>query len=306
MMYGVLLPDPNLGRYNYNTVHFPRQCLGGAILLTSFCLQDRLIISTGNLYQKRESKLPEVIMPDVSTIIFEELKKELVSLTIKPGEKINESDVCDRFSVTRPSVRAAFQRLQDVGLLEVVPYKGATATLIRLSSVHQMIHLHTAVESWIIRDFIASNPSPFVLEELEHNLRMQKLHIQAENVDEQEFYRLDSAMHQYWFEKMRCGEIWNTVQKDINYERFRMLDFVGTQGYQNIVRDHEKLLEMIREGDAERVVPILSSHLNAGLARMGNLILEDYRSYFVLDETDNEYWVAYNQKLIQSIEETAQ
>lgn len=238
-------------------------------------------------------------MPDVSTIIFEELKKELVSLTIKPGEKISEADICDRFSVTRPSVRAAFQRLQDVGLLEVVPYKGVTATLISLASVHQMIHLRTAVESWIIRDFIASEPSPFILEELEHNLRMQKLHIQAENVDEKEFYRLDSAMHQYWFEKMRCGEIWNTVQKDINYERFRMLDFVGTQGYQNIVRDHERLLNMIREGNTEKVVPILSSHLNAGLARMGNLIREDYRNYFVLDEEDNTYWVEYNQRLIQ-------
>lgn len=237
-------------------------------------------------------------MPDVSTIIFEELKKELVSLTIKPGDKISEADICDRFSVTRPSVRAAFQRLQDVGLLEVVPYKGATATLISLASVHQMIHLRTAVESWIIRDFIESNPSPFILEELEHNLRMQKLHIQTENVDETEFYRLDSAMHQYWFEKMRCGEIWNTVQKDINYERFRMLDFVGTQGYQNIVRDHEKLLNMIREGNTEQVVPILSSHLNAGLARMGNLIREDYRNYFVLDEEDNGYWVEYNHRLI--------
>ena len=241
-------------------------------------------------------------MPDVSTIIFEELKKELVSLTIKPGDKISEADICDRFSVTRPSVRAAFQRLQDVGLLEVVPYKGATATLISLASVHQMIHLRTAVESWIIRDFIESNPSPFILEELEHNLRMQKLHIQTENVDETEFYRLDSAMHQYWFEKMRCGEIWNTVQKDINYERFRMLDFVGTQGYQNIVRDHEKLLNMIREGNTEQVVPILSSHLNAGLARMGNLIREDYRNYFVLDEEDNGYWVEYNHRLIQNLE----
>jgi len=241
-------------------------------------------------------------MPDVSTIIFEELKKELVSLTIKPGDKISEADICDRFSVTRPSVRAAFQRLQDVGLLEVVPYKGATATLISLASVHQMIHLRTAVESWIIRDFIESNPSPFILEELEHNLRMQKLHIQTENVDETEFYRLDSAMHQYWFEKMRCGEIWNTVQKDINYERFRMLDFVGTQGYQNIVRDHEKLLNMIREGNTEQVVPILSSHLNAGLARMGNLIREDYRNFFVLDEEDNGYWVEYNHRLIQNVE----
>lgn len=236
-------------------------------------------------------------MPDISTVIFEDLKRELVSLTIKPGEKISEADICDRYSVTRPSVRAAFQRLQDVGLLEVIPYKGATATMISLSSVHQMIHLRTAVESWIIKDFITTAPSPFVLEELEHILRMQKLHIQAETVDENEFFRLDSAMHQFWFDRMRCGEIWNMVQKDINYERFRMLDFVGTQGYRDIVADHELLLDIIREGRKEQVVPILSRHLNAGLARMGNLILEEYRSFFVLDEEDNDYWVKYNEIL---------
>ncbi len=238
-------------------------------------------------------------MADISTLIFEDLKSELVSLKVKPGEKINEADVCERYSVTRPSVRAAFQRLQDIGLLEVVPYKGATATMISLASIHQMIHLRTAVESLIIRDFIASKPSPFVLEELEHNLRMQKLHIQAETVDEKEFFRLDSAMHQFWFDKMRCGDIWKLVQSDINYERFRMLDFVSTLGYRDIVSDHEKLLQIIRDGKTECVVPILSKHLNAGLARMGNLIREEYRGYFVLDEADNDYWVAYNQKLAQ-------
>ena len=236
-------------------------------------------------------------MADISTLIFDELKRDLVALKIKPGEKINEADICERFSVTRPSVRAAFQRLQDIGLLEVVPYKGATATLISLSSVHQMIHLRTAVESWIIRDFIASKPSPFTLEELEHNLRMQKLHIQAEKVDENEFFRLDSAMHQFWFDRMQCGEIWKTIQKDINYERFRILDFVRTLGYRDIVRDHEKLLKAIRDGNEEMVIPILSSHLNAGLARMGNLIPEDHRSYFNIDEDDNTYWVRYNQEL---------
>lgn len=239
-------------------------------------------------------------MADISTIIFEELKREIASLSVKPGEKISEADVCERYSVTRPSVRTAFQRLQDIGLLEVVPYKGATATLISLSSVHQMIHLRTAVEAWIIRDFIASEPSPFVLEELEHNLRMQKLHIQAEKVDEKEFFRLDSAMHQFWFDRMRCSEVWRMIQKDINYERFRMLDFVSTLGYRNIVSDHEKLLGAIRDKREDRVVPILSTHLNAGLARMGNLIREDYRSYFVLDEEDNEYWVRYTQKLSQN------
>jgi len=236
-------------------------------------------------------------MADISTTIFDELKKDIVSLAIKPGEKISEADICERFSVTRPSVRAAFQRLQDIGLIEVVPYKGATATLISLSSIHQMIHMRTAVESWIIRDFIASSPSPFVLEELEHNLRMQKLHINAKDVDEKEFFRLDSAMHQFWFDRTRCPEIWRSIQKDISYERFRMLDFVGTLGYSEIVSDHEELLSVITKGETDRVVPILSRHLNAGLARMGNLIREDYRSYFILDEEDNDYWVRYTQSL---------
>ena len=236
-------------------------------------------------------------MADISTTIFDELKSEIVSLTIKPGEKIGEADICERYSVTRPSVRAAFQRLQDIGLIEVVPYKGATTSLISLSSVHQMIHLRTAIESWIIQDFIATDPSPFVMEDLEHNLRMQKLHIQAEEVDEKEFFRLDSAMHQFWFDRMRCSEIWNMVQKDMNYERFRMLDFVGTLGYRDIVSDHEKLLNAIRDRRGDQVIPILSAHLNAGLARMGNLIREEYRSYFVLDEEDNDYWVRYNLEL---------
>ena len=241
-------------------------------------------------------------MPDISTTIFEEMKKELITLAVKPGERISEAEICDRFSVTRPSVRAAFQRLQDIGLLEVVPYKGATATLIRLSSVYQMIHLRTAVESWILQDFISSRPSPFVLEELEHNLRIQKLHIGENPVDEKEFFRLDSAMHQFWFEHMRCGEIWNMIQRDINYERFRMLDFVGTLGYRDIVGDHEKLLEIIRTGKKDQVVPILAAHLNAGLARMGNLIREDYQNYFVQDEADKDYWVQYNRTLLKGRE----
>ncbi len=239
-------------------------------------------------------------MSDIGTTIFETLKKQIITLEIKPGEKISEAEICDSFSVTRPTVRNAFQRLQDIGLIEVVPYKGATATLISLSSVHQMLHLRTAVESWIIRDFIRSEPSPLMLEELEHNLRLQKLHIQAEEVDEKEFFRLDSAMHQFWFEQARCGDIWKWLQSDMNYERFRMLDFVGTMGYSHIVEDHEELLRLIRHGDTASVVPVLSGHLNAGLARMGNLIREDYRSYFILDEADNDYWVAYNRLLART------
>lgn len=240
-------------------------------------------------------------MADISTTIFDELQKEILSLKIIPGEKINEADICERFSVTRPPVRSAFQRLADIRLIDLKPYKGASATLISLEEVHQMIFLRIAVESWIIKDFIASKPSLFMLEELWHNLRLQKIHIQAEKVDEKEFFNLDSHMHQYWFDSMKCLEVWKMIQSNLNYERFRMLDFVGTLKYSEIVRDHELLLNAISNDDEEQVVPILSSHLNAGLRRMGNLLKTDYKQYFILNEKDNDYWVEYNKKLTSTL-----
>ena len=241
-------------------------------------------------------------MAEISTTIFEELKREIASLTILPGEKISESAICERFSVTRPPVRTAFQRLQDIGLLDTVPYKGARATLISLSSVHQKVFMRTAVESWIVRDFIDSHPSVFEFESLEHNLRLQHLHIAEKVVEEKEFFALDCQFHQFWFDKMRCSQIWNTIQDDINYERFRMLDFVGTLGYEAIVRNHEELFEVIKKSEKEKVAPILYAHLTAGLKRMGNLIRTDYKQYFIFDEEENNYWVEYGKKFLASMQ----
>ena len=236
-------------------------------------------------------------MAEISTTIFEQLKREIISLEIIPGGKISESDICARFSVTRPPVRTAFQRLQDMGLIETIPYKGARVSLISLSSVQQMIFLRTAVESQVIKDFIDSCPSPLELEELEHNIRMQKLHMAENDVEENRFFLLDSAMHEFWFKKMRCSMVWKMIQEDINYERFMMLDFAVTHGYRDIINDHARLFDAIKNGDKDQITPILSSHLNAGLRRMGNLIRTEYKQYFILDEDDNTYWAGYNKRI---------
>lgn len=237
-------------------------------------------------------------MADIGSTIFDELKKEIVSLKIKPGEAINEADICAHFSVTRPPVRAAFQRLQDLQLLDIKPYRGVNATLISLERVHQMIFLRTAAETWILRDFIDKKPTAMELEELEHNIRKQKIHIASDEIDEKVFFHLDSELHQYWFNKMNCSDVWNMIQSDLNYERFRMLDFVGTLKYNEIVSDHEKLFSAIANGNKGEIVSILSSHLNAGLRRMGNAIKQEYKQYFIYDDKDNDYWVRYNEKLI--------
>jgi Transcriptional regulators len=234
-------------------------------------------------------------MADLSTVIFEDLKREIIDLTVKPGDKVAEGDICARYGVTRPVVRSAFQRLADVGLLEVKPYKGAIATLLDADYVYQMIYNRTVLEAQIISDFIDSKPSVFDIEELEHNIRKQKLFISQNDVDEQMFFDLDSALHQFWFSRMHCEKLWTRIQSDIVYRRFRILDFVGTLKYNEIVGDHEKLVQAIKNSDKENILGILGTHLNNGLRRMGHLIATDYKKYFLV--SDNcAYWMEYNKR----------
>ena len=76
MMYGVLSPDPNLGRYKYTTVRFPCQCLGGAILVPSFCLVRQV-----KKYQQEVCNRKRMSIRIFCQVrIFHQLKPELLLL----------------------------------------------------------------------------------------------------------------------------------------------------------------------------------------------------------------------------------
>ena len=236
-------------------------------------------------------------MADVSTTIFEELKHDIITLAIKPGEKISESDICERFSVTRPPVRGAFHRLQDVGLIDVIPYRGSRATLLNLDAICQIVYNRSVIESNIIRDYINLGPSPLEIEDLEHNIRKQRITLTTEKVNSNEFYKLDSELHEFFFRKMHCPYIWNAIQSDIEYIRFRMLDFVGTLKYDEIVHDHEIILDAIKRKDTDDIPRIISRHLNNGLKRMRHVQGTEYEKYF-LPTRDMGFWKDYFDNVI--------
>ena len=231
-------------------------------------------------------------MADISTTIFEDLKKGIVTLSIKPGEKIAEGDICERYSVTRPPVRSAFQRLQDIGLLDVIPYRGARATLLDLDAIYQIVYNRVIIESRIIIDFINDDPSLLDIEDLEHNLRKQEIHISHKPVDGKVFYNLDSELHQFWFGRRKCNYIWNQIQSDTEYERFRMLDFVGTEKYTEIVEDHRAIVDIIKNREPKKVPHIIAKHLNNGIRRMNHMENTEFEKYFK-KMSDKDFWKKY-------------
>ena len=77
--------------------------------------------------------------------IYAVLKREIIDLTLRPGSSLSENPLCARFGAPRSMIRVVLQRLQENGLVKIVPYKGTTVTRLNREIVDELIYDRTAV-----------------------------------------------------------------------------------------------------------------------------------------------------------------
>ncbi len=148
--------------------------------------------------------------------IYQTLEYEIVTLKIKPGETISENQLCKRFGISRTPVRAALQRLEQNGFVQIIPCKGTIVTPIDLDIVDQIVYQRTAVESTVLRDFIqVCSPKEYI--EIKHKYdlleEMAQTMTDPDNVDINAFLTLDLEMHAIWFCSMNKWYIWQKPDK---------------------------------------------------------------------------------------------
>lgn len=61
----------------------------------------------------------------LSTSLFYDIQKDILSGEIKPDTKLTEQSLCKKYNVSRTPVREAFRQLESDGLIENIPNRGA-------------------------------------------------------------------------------------------------------------------------------------------------------------------------------------
>ena len=69
----------------------------------------------------------------------------------KPGERIREQEVADRLAVSRGPVREALQIVQQEGLIEIAPWKGARVVLLTLNEIEDLFLITAALMAVVAR-----------------------------------------------------------------------------------------------------------------------------------------------------------
>ena len=186
--------------------------------------------------------------------IYAVLEREIIDLTIRPGSSLSENPLCARFGAPRTLIRVVLQKLQENGLVKIVPYKGTTVTRLNRRIVDELIRRR--VEAY---EALAAMESP----------------------DYNKLYEADRALHETWFAAMDKMYLWSTLQNaHADYSRFRMLDTMTTGGLAEVIADHRNLMNAIERCDLAAFEPLVERHLYGGIRRLGSKLTEEYADYF--------------------------
>lgn len=215
-----------------------------------------------------------------SDLVFHELKNDIMTLALKPGQLLSEIEICERFGVSRTPVRDALRLLQEQGFVNTVPYRGIFVTLLNYDYIKQLVYMRFAVETRVIRDFMAMK-TPLLMEEINHLIRKQEAIIEDPGFRPEQFSPLDIDMHSIWFQATHTEHLWQILQEqELHYRRFKALDMATETNFPRIISDHKAIFKQIEQGKIEEMEIHLHNHLYHPLTRMNEIIGGEFKDYF--------------------------
>ncbi len=197
--------------------------------------------------------------PAGAAAIYETIRKDIVRMRLRPGERLSENELGLRFRTSRTPVREAIVRLVDDGLIEVWPQRGTFVSRISLKAVRRARFVRSALELAIIREAAERGLPAAALRGIEEAIADQE---NAEN-DPDRFTDADDLFHRAFADAIGYGDIWSVVENQkAEFDRIRFLSLPNVTPIGLLIGQHRAILDAVRNRAPDAAEKTLRAHLS--------------------------------------------
>ncbi|MCC1491798.1 GntR family transcriptional regulator [Cognatishimia sp. F0-27] len=192
--------------------------------------------------------------------IFDALHEQIVTLQLKPGDRISEADIAAQFGVSRQPVRDAFSRLANLDLLLIRPQRATEVRRFSMRQIEKSRFIRAAIETEVLRRSAAQCDDTGA-EMLNAALDAQEAAVAASDVET--FGTLD-----YEFHKTLCviGGVEYAydviLEEKAKVDRLCMLGLEKEQRMPELVEDHRAIAHAVVNHDTDAAIAAGMKHLS--------------------------------------------
>jgi DNA-binding GntR family transcriptional regulator len=189
------------------------------------------------------------------------LRERILEGALRPGERVDEAQLCTELGVSRTPVREALKVLASEGLVALKPHRGAVVTEVTSSDVCAVFE----VMAWLDRLVGLHAVQRGSEEDLEalHRAHLQML-VHHREGQRQEYFELNQRIH---LGLVACAGnpillgIYGDCLRKIS--RARYLANLTQARWDESAREHEAIMAALAAGDGERLGVLLAEHTQA-------------------------------------------
>lgn len=181
--------------------------------------------------------------------ILETIREAILKGQLKPGEKVAEPELAERFGISRTPIREAFRQLESEGYLTVIPRKGAVVTSLSERAVEEFYAIKSILEGYAAR-MAADNLTGKDIEKLEAiNERLAQL---AAEGDVKTFFKVHNEFHELFIKAAENEKLQELItQMMLKFNRLRLASLSLPGRMEISVQEHKKIIEAFRNKDGE-------------------------------------------------------
>ena len=224
---------------------------------------------------RNAAKVLEVTEETMALRVVGALRDEIVTMALKPGDVISESDIAGRYGVSRQPVREAFIRLAQQGLLLIRPKRATVVKKISPEGVRQSRFIRESIEVEIVRR-VAANPG-------DAGAVLKALIVDQETASEADdhrgFHTLDELFHRTLARLAGVEYAWQLIDDHkMQLDRVRYLT-LGVSSSRVAIGEHKMIAAAVAAGDVPRAEAAMRAHLARAEILLSQTI-SDYPDYF--------------------------
>jgi len=207
---------------------------------------------------------------------YEYIKEKILSCSYEPGIVMNEQTLCDEMKLSRTPVRDALSRLEQEGLVNIMPKKGFIVAAVNLNDINRIYEVRLLLEPYALRRY----GHKLDRAELERLRTLMKEQTSA-NESVSSHYELDDAFHGLIMRTVNNRYLTDTYENIKNLNR-RVRVLSGSQvkdRLNNSFHEHAAIIDACLDEDWERAAQAMTKHLEIARVAAFHLLIGDEGSF---------------------------
>ena len=195
-------------------------------------------------------------------IVFDTIKNKIIKGEFKPGQRLVASDLAKEMDVSRMPIRESLAKLESIGLVELIPHKGAIVNELSAKDYVEIFHIRSALEG-----LAARLACPNLTEEDIEIMRAANDKVRKMmDKDDVEFQRVNRVFHSTIWKRTKSSRLQELLSNLYSEAaQYRHMVVIRPGRMKKVFEEHEAFLDALIKRDAYMAEKMVKEHYESTL-----------------------------------------